>query len=476
LTEGCSDDIRCWLCHTTSLSPCGVYEDLWTATRVADLLHGEASRLRLEPPGDRGVGIEFEIDIAQVLGQRAREDPDRFARLALRFDATVPAVAIAHVIFNIRTDVDMDVLTDVCEQASSLYGEDVGREICSAAESIRDVNDRLVALIERHSSASDPDREWARTDADRSTPYFGGDLYHAGLNSTRGQAALDAAAALYSGSNYVDRLFPVVAHLAVDDNLGVRTCAAEAILALLNHDNDTALELAERLFGAPIDIFDSRTTERLLTYCVLRAPERFAAHLQRALDGPTDVATRAGRTWALAAFRDALAPPATDDVRMLPPPARVGAAEVLAENMADSAHQIYALFDDPDANVREAAARGMRNIFEVAPDVLNAIIERFADSAAFADHMDDLIHALAKLGTRMPQSTLRVCALAVDAGGRELGDIASARSIVGGDLTTVVLRLYRQGDEQIRAGCLDIVDRLTEINAHGIDTALADER
>ncbi len=38
------------------------YEQLWTAMRVADLLQGEASRIRLEPPGDDGLGIEFEID------------------------------------------------------------------------------------------------------------------------------------------------------------------------------------------------------------------------------------------------------------------------------------------------------------------------------------------------------------------------------------------------------------------------------
>src|SRR5207249_686192 len=144
----------------------------------------------------------------------------------------------------------------------------VGRQICSAAAAIGDLNERLVGLIERYASASDPDGEWAHTDAGDGTPYFGGDLFLAGLNSTRGEAALAAAAALFSGANHVDRLVPVVRQLAVDDNLGVRTCAAEAMVALLNHDNDAALELAERLVDAPIDVLDARTTERLLTYCV----------------------------------------------------------------------------------------------------------------------------------------------------------------------------------------------------------------
>lgn len=38
------------------------YENWWTALRVADLLRGRASRIRLEPPGQAGAGIEFLIE------------------------------------------------------------------------------------------------------------------------------------------------------------------------------------------------------------------------------------------------------------------------------------------------------------------------------------------------------------------------------------------------------------------------------
>ncbi len=52
----------------------------------------------------------------------------------------------------------------------------------------------------------------------------------------------------------------------------------------------------------------------------------------------------------------------------------------------------------------------------------------------------------------------------------------TARAAVGSDLVTVVLRLYRQGGRQTRARCLDNIDRLTEFNVYGIDSALAEER
>ncbi len=38
------------------------YEDWWTLCRVADVLEGKASAIRLEPPGAEGEGAEFRVD------------------------------------------------------------------------------------------------------------------------------------------------------------------------------------------------------------------------------------------------------------------------------------------------------------------------------------------------------------------------------------------------------------------------------
>lgn len=415
-------------------------------------------------------------ELAQVLGERAKEEPERFARLALRFDASIPVVAAEQVIRNIRSGVDANLLTDVCDRAAELYGEAVGRAICSAAQSVADFNPRLVALIERYAKASDPDCEWARTDAGGDTDYSRGDVYLAGVDSTRGQAALAAASVLFAGTDHVDTLTPVVASLAVDSNTGVRACAAESVVALLKHDTDIALDLAERLLDVPTDVYDAPTIERLLTYCLLRAPKRFAPHLKRALDGSHAVAVRAGRSWAVVRYRAKLDQSVTAEVSALPTPARIGVAEVWARNIAECAREIGDLFDDPDTKVRETAAGGFRNLSDLAADDLEPLIQRFNNSAAFADQMDVLIGALEKLGTRLPPATLRVCVLAVNAGGRDLGDIRSARSLVGQDLIAVVLRLYRQGGPKTRAKCLDVIDRLIEVNAHDIEKALAEER
>ncbi len=47
---------------------------------------------------------------------------------------------------------------------------------------------------------------------------------------------------------------------------------------------------------------------------------------------------------------------------------------------------------------------------------------------------------------------------------------------MGGDLTALVLRLYRGGTECVRTRCLDIVDRLVEFDVYDTMEAIDAER
>jgi hypothetical protein len=68
------------------------YEQLWTVLRVADVLSGEASRIRLEPPGDDGVGIEFEIDtLGRTWGEQTKHSASTWTVKRLREDGVLSA-------------------------------------------------------------------------------------------------------------------------------------------------------------------------------------------------------------------------------------------------------------------------------------------------------------------------------------------------------------------------------------------------
>jgi len=424
--------------------------------------------------GDKPVGGAREL--AQVLGRRAESEPARFAALSLKFSPDIDSSASDNVIRAVASVIDSELLADVCEHAKEIHGPAVGGTICSVAQEMRPTIPRMVELVASYADDPDPDREWAQTEASNGTAYYGGDLDSAGLNSTRGQAAYAVASILFESGNHLERLAPLVETLATDAVLGVRVYAAEAVVAMLNYDADRAYTAAERLFDADIAIFDSQLTERLLTYMVIRNPSKFAPTLVRALGGPDSVAKRAGEAWVHVSSSGDLVADLPQTVDGLNRGARRGAAETFARNVALFSDRIPVLFDDEDEEVRRLAAWSLRRIDGVRTEQVDALVRDFIPSRAFAEHFDDLIEALETVAAIDSETAVVACERAIELAGNEIGDIRTARAGMGQSIMRVVLRAYRQGAPELRSRCLDVVDRLSELNAHGVTEALRDER
>ena len=429
-----------------------------------------------QPDWDGAVPVGGARELARVLGQRAKDDPERFARLALRFDEGIPAVAMNEIIRNVEGNVGLDALTELCERAHRTYGSAVGQAVCSSIARARTANDRLVALLLSYAQDADPDHETARTKSPSGEYFFRGDLFAAGLNSTRGQAVLAIASILFKGADHVDALRPVVEDLAQDRILAVRVCAAEAVLALLVHRPTGVLDLAEKLFDGPIEILDARTSQRLLFHALMRDPVRFTRVLAEALAGPDEVATRAGFIWVQARWRGLELPGVVSDLRSLPTAARRGAAEAFASNAADSVDELRTLLDEDDPEIRVHVAKLIWSLDKIALPDQEALIDALLSSPTFPDQMGNLIRALQRMPSTLPASTITVCERVVETAGAPLGDITTSAAMIGYGLIPVVLRLYRQGDDQLRERCLDIIDRLAEFRVHGVEAALEDER
>lgn len=417
-------------------------------------------------------------ELANLLGERAKVEPERFARLTLTLDTNTPAVYFDRVIDAVAASVSIELLTEVCCRAREIAGQGVGRSICYAIEKVGPaVNDTLLQLLEDCGNDDDPDREWARTPAGSSDYYYGGDLLMAGLNSTRGAAARAVARLLFAGPEHSARLTATIAKLATDPVLAVRAQAAEAIGALMNHRRETALSLANDLFTeASLDLFEAATVGRLLTYALLRDPDRFTPNLLRALAGRDSVAKRAGSAWANAFAHDMLTAPSPLDVATLSSPARRGAAALFASAPSIAPEQLIQLLDDEDHTVRQAAALAMHKIDNLPVATAETLIAAFVTSASYGDHFEILFLALDKSTRLLPEAALPACESAVQIAGRDLGDIRTARAAASGHIINVVLRLYRQGDRPTRERCLDVIDGLSVAGAYGLDQTLASER
>lgn len=413
-------------------------------------------------------------ELARVLGSRAEVEPERFADLALRFDDPTPVEHFDSIIRAVAGKIPTAALSRLCRHSRDVAGEDVGHAICHAVEKAGpDVDEMLLALLEECATDRDPDHEAARTQAGSDEE----DLLAAGLNSTRGGAAFAATKLLYASPTDADRLATLVSELAQDPLLAVKVWAANAITALLNHDSYTALRMAERLFeDERIDIFDTPTTARLLTYSLHREPRIFAPHLRRALGGHEAVARRAGGVWAAAYTRDLLTSPVPEDLSALNRPARLGAANALQGAPSAAPELVIRLLDDDDPDVRQAAAAVMWSIDEVEPDDADTLIAAFVDSRAYRDHFDRLFRALERSPHLLTGAVLVACERAVEFAGPSLADIQTRQAGASKDLITVLLRLYRQGNSEERRRCLDVIDRLVELGAYGLEDALSSER
>lgn|GEM_PF-1180253 len=426
--------------------------------------------------GDIPVGGASEL--AELLAQRAAEDPERYARLALRFDADIRPVYFRRLIETVAGKIPTALLGELCQHAHDVAGRAVRRAICFAiCRANGEVDDTLAALLRQCASDPDPDRELARTLASSGRPFFGGDLLVAGLNSTRGSAARAIADVLFRSPEHVDRFLEALAALATDPILGVRAQTAEALRALMNHRPELALDLAETLLtGANVDLLGTPTVTALLISGLVRRPGQFAPHLQRALDGPDTTAEHAGQAWAVGHLRRTLPAPLPTRIADLSPAARRGAAQVLAGYPVDELPELSELFTDGDPGVLAAAAGALRALPNLAPEDADPLLRSFIDSPAYAEHFDIPISALAASTQILPEATITACERAIALAGNALGDITTRHPITADYLISIVLRLYRQGDATTRLHCLNVIDQLSESRAYDLDQKLNEVR
>ncbi len=427
-----------------------------------------------DPSSGRTIGGARQL--AQQLGGYAQEAPERFAELAMQFDDDIPAIAMDNVLTNVAKSLGADKLADLCQHARGIYGEECGLSICRTICDAPTVNSRLVGILKDCAVDADPDHEVARTTARSGDFYYGGELFTAGVNSTRGEAGRAIARVLFLGSDHVDDVTDTIEALAEDRILAVRTCAAEAVTALARHRPQRALGIAHRLLGNEVELLNAPTVQGLLRYAVLNDPDRFGPYLMAALGHGGAISNQAGRIWAIARWHDRPPAAVVSAIEELLPDARCGAATVYANSVPDCMDELILAIGDDEPTVRDAACGAVRYLDRLEELDAQRLIEALLSSPALSQISVYLLRSLASREGKLPANSLNLCERVVEVSGAEIGDISTSSALMGGDLTALVLRLYRRGTECVRTRCLDIVDRLVEFDVYDTMEAIDAER
>ncbi|WP_284990284.1 hypothetical protein [Arthrobacter sp. efr-133-TYG-120] len=134
------------------------------------------------------------------------------------------------------------------------------------------------------------------------------------------------------------------------------------------------------------------------------------------------------------------------------------------------------LLIDIDPEVRKAAARALRHAHELDQQTAALLLQEFIACAAFPEHTDNLFASLDRSTALLPPSAIDLCERYLESAGPELGDIRPPGPLVSRNLVAIVLRLYKQGNKSIRGRCLDVIDKLAELGAYGLEGALDQKR
>jgi len=441
------------------------------------------SRDDMRERGQRFVGGADEL--ANVLENQVKRDPERFATLASRLPDEVHPSYFNAVLRGLNeTSVVFNVAAEVCRRVYRLPGRPCGRDVVHLIEEI-DASvipgDVLEILAWYATEDGDPGQELWRTESSSGKPYYGGDIFTAGLNSVRGAAAIAMARVFFGSGVAVSQLRPILERMVRDPSVAVRACVAETLIAVLRYDRDLAVRLFLVLAGTEDVFLATRDADRFLHYGLQTHYSDLVPVVERMLRSEMAMVRTAGaRRTAMISLLNQSASELAEGCMRGDEAQRVGVAEVYAANVSGPPYReicaagLKRLFSDASEVVRREAASFPCHLQKGAIAALGGLIASFVDSPAFSGDSFSLIHALEEVPAELPRATLLVCRRFVGRVGSEAGDIRSRVSMEASTVGKLLVRVYAQStDETFKSECLDVIDGMVEIGAFGFSDALA---
>ena len=417
-------------------------------------------------------------ELAGMMQTFVQRQPERFAKLALRFPADIQPAYLMNVLYGLKeARISTDLKVDVARKA--FHSTENGC-LKAAADLLSKVEggallpeDAISFVIRCATEHPDPDRELWRADKQGEVAYFGGDILTCGINTVRGRTAEAIRDLIFQGRRYLDAFRPALEGLVRDANISVRACAASTLLAVAVHDAPAAISLFRTLADADDVLLGTHFAEDFIRRGLTYALPSLREHIERMLKSENDKVRQAGGRLACLAH---LSRTDADDLVATAlsngPPSRLGVAEIVEHNLTNGSCRdrceriLFPLFNDEDSAVKEKAARCFWHLWQ-KPNLpltdYQELIRHFITSAAFVESPTYLLHALEDSRQLLPEVVLDVCEHFV----LGCGDLArDVRTHHAGDERTVgplVFRAYQQlacAPGQLRA--LDLIDRMCE--------------
>jgi hypothetical protein len=418
-----------------------------------------------------------------LLESQVKKEPARFASLIWQFPDNANSSYFNAVLRGIA-EVGIDVRTAfrVCQRCHQLLQRPCGKSIAWLFQKLADLPWTVSALnILLCYALYDPDPEhklW-QTKTPKGDAYYGRDILTFGIDSTRGIAVSAIAQLIFADKNRAAYFQLPLQQIVRDRSIAVRSCAAEALTAMLNYDRELAVNLFLELCETEDALLGTDTVEHFLYYTLPTHFQKLAPILERAIASDLPDVVKVGARQAC------LSSLSREEARSLAQRClagaqshRIAAAEVYVANLQSAylrqfcESRLIQLFNDPDEKVRDRAAKCFFRFEGEQLGEYIGLVEAFVESPAFETDCHDLIYALEKTTAKLPDVTCLVCEKFIDSYG-SVADIRTRSAAKADEVSELLIRVYSQSQSQaLRSRCLDLVDRLTQIGAYGLDKAL----
>ena len=425
------------------------------------------------------------LQLSRILENHVKQEPKRFAELVLKFPDDANPSYFEAVLRGISdANLDIEAVVRVCERCHRIEERPLGREICEpiANSAQGNIPPEALDLVARFATEDpDPDQELWRTPVPHSGEFYHrGNILDHGINTVRGRAAQAVAKLIEGDHQRIVNFQPALEKMVQDPSIAVRSCVSQALIAVLRFDWDLAVELFRQLCDTEDALLHTPFVERFMYFALQTHFRELAPILERMVSSEMpDVASTGARQACLAALDLPEAAAIADLCLSGSEPQRIGAAQVMSANVKVATcrsfceDSLVSLFNDPSEKVRSEAANCFRR-FE-GDDLVGYehLIDQFVLSDAFPKSHFPLLMALERTTAELPEVTLSACERFIDVAGLAAGDISTREA---GDAHTVIkltLRTYQQSsDATVRSRNLDLIYKLMEHGAYGINDAL----
>ena len=440
-------------------------DDQWLGAVAKYRSYHSAKLLQDEPKGGA-------LELARALEVRAKEKPLRFARLSLRFPRGVHRVYLQSTLAALEDAaippaLKLQVAKKGFEESPSFYGKAIADVLGNIREPLSD--DTVNMLRSLATGAKDPAGEPEHQAVFGATRNPGMAILTAGINSTRGRAAIAIAKLIHADRDYIDRFDSTLETMIRDPSVAVRSCVVGTLRAIATHDSPRGILLLQRMVVSDDRLLGTVHAERLIQDWLHHNLEMLRPLVQRMLRSSDPHVCQAGARFAgIAYLLHETASDLADEALGGGGKHRLGIAEVASANIANPQFRAWcveklpSLFCDSDAAVRTEAARCFRNLKTEPLEGYKSLIESYCDSLAFRDDPLPLLDALAESRERLPGVTCVVCEKFLDAPERDGGGIHNRYAMPIRIVAKLVFRTYQQyqNDDEWASRSLNLIDRI----------------